>query len=95
MDCIYPCRFRVSAARPVTTKSTRRLPHWPQTKPLVASPGNRHLGAVAFRHRGGVGLGLVLAIAAPNDQPYPRRGGVAERHRRAVVRFIAAISGLR
>ena len=53
-------------------------------KPLVLV-GDAHLGAVAFRHFGRVGLDLVPAIAAPHDQADLGRGGVAERHRRAAV----------
>jgi hypothetical protein len=36
----------------------------------------RHLGGVALRHFGGVGLGLVAAIEAPDDQPHLGRSGV-------------------
>ena len=36
---------------------------------------------------GGIGLNPMTAIRAPNDQPDAGIGSVAERHRRAVLRF--------
>jgi hypothetical protein len=47
--------------------------------------GDAHLGTVALSHLGGVGLDLVPAIEAPDDQPHMGRRGVAERHRWAVI----------
>ena len=44
-------------------------------------------GAVPGSHLGGVGLDLMLAFLAPDDQPDLGRGGDAERHRRATIRF--------
>jgi hypothetical protein len=41
------------------------------------------LGTVARGHLDRIGLDLMMAIEAPNDQPDVRRRGVAERHRRA------------
>jgi len=40
-------------------------------------------GAVPLGHLGRIGLYLMPAILAPNDQPDAGRGSVAERHRRA------------
>jgi hypothetical protein len=47
--------------------------------------GNGHLGAVALGHLGGVGLDLMVAIEAPDDQPNVGRCGVAEHHRWAFI----------
>src|SRR5437879_2067599 len=47
---------------------------------------NRHFGAVAPRHLGGIGLDLMLAIA-PNDQPDAGVGRVPEPHRWAMINF--------
>jgi hypothetical protein len=47
--------------------------------------GDGHLRAVALGHLDRVGLDLVPAIGAPDDQPHISRSSVAERHRRAAV----------
>ena len=46
-----------------------------------------HFGAIASSHLGGVGLDLMPASFAPDDQPHAGRGGNAERHRRAAIGF--------
>jgi hypothetical protein len=46
--------------------------------------GHRRCRAVPLGHLGGVGLNLVAAILAPDDQP-DAGGGVAKRHRRAAI----------
>jgi hypothetical protein len=43
--------------------------------------GHRHFGTVPSSHLGGIGLDLMLAFSAPNDQPDAGGGSVAERHR--------------
>jgi hypothetical protein len=43
--------------------------------------------SVPLGHFGGVGLDLVAAILAPNDQPDAGRGGATQRHRRAGLGF--------
>jgi hypothetical protein len=43
----------------------------------------RPTGTVPSSHLGGIGLDLMLAALAPNDQPYMSGGSVAERHWRA------------
>jgi hypothetical protein len=40
---------------------------------------------VSAPERRGVGLGVMAAIEAPNEQPHARRGGVAKGHWRAAV----------
>jgi hypothetical protein len=72
------CRSRITRAAPPSTPYT--------------SPGSRHrrLGAVASSHLGGVGLDLMPAILAPNDQRDLGSGSIAERHRRAGVGFHSA-----
>jgi len=45
--------------------------------------GHRRFGAVLLGHLGGIGLDLMAAILAPNDQPDAGGGSIAERHRRA------------
>jgi hypothetical protein len=49
--------------------------------------GHRRFGAVSLGHFGRVGLNLVAAILAPNDQPDAGGGCIAERHRRAGLGF--------
>jgi hypothetical protein len=44
-------------------------------------------GAVPLGHFGRVGLDLMAAILAPNDQADAGGGSVAERHRRAGLGF--------
>jgi hypothetical protein len=44
-----------------------------------------HLRAIARGHLGGVGLDLMVAIEAADDQPNVGRCGVAERHRWAFI----------
>jgi hypothetical protein len=44
---------------------------------------HRRFGAVPLGHLGGIGLDLVAAILAPNDQPDAGSGGATQRHRRA------------
>jgi hypothetical protein len=39
-------------------------------------------GAVPGSHRGGIGLHLIAAHLAPNDQPDAGGGSIPERHRR-------------
>jgi hypothetical protein len=41
-----------------------------------------HLSLVALRHLGRIGLDVVRAIEAPDDETHLRCRGVAERHRR-------------
>jgi hypothetical protein len=55
-------------------------------EPLVPV-GDGQLGTVARCHRGGVGLDLVPAIAAPDDQPDAGSRGAAQCQRRAGVRL--------
>jgi hypothetical protein len=45
------------------------------------------LRAIAGGVLGGIRLDLVAAIPAPHDEPHAGRGGSAERHRRAGLRF--------
>jgi hypothetical protein len=49
--------------------------------------GHSRFGAVPLGHLGGIGLDLMLAFLAPNDQPDAGGGSVAERHRRAEFGF--------
>jgi hypothetical protein len=49
--------------------------------------GHSRFGAVPLGHLGRVGLDLMPAILAPNDQPDACGGSVAERHRRAGLGF--------
>jgi hypothetical protein len=52
----------------------------------------RYIGvrsAVPLGHLGGIGLNLMPAILAPDDQPDAGGGSVAERHRRAGLGFHA------
>jgi hypothetical protein len=55
----------------------------PAPAPRANKPGvpirGGHLRAIALGHRGRVGLDLVAAIEAPDDQPHMRRSGVAKR----------------
>jgi hypothetical protein len=51
--------------------------------PLLTPIGHSSFGAVSLGHFAGVGLNLMLAILAPNDQPDLGGGSIAERHRRA------------
>ena len=44
-------------------------------------------GAVPRSHLGGIGLNLMLAFLAPDDQPDAGGGSIAERHRRAYFGF--------
>jgi len=46
-------------------------------------------GAGTGSHLGGIGLNLMPAILAPDDQPDAGGGSVAERHRRAGLGFHA------
>jgi hypothetical protein len=55
--------------------------------------GHRRFGAVSLGHFGGIGLDLVPAILAPNDQPDACGGSVAER-RRAGLGFHLMAPGL-
>jgi hypothetical protein len=48
---------------------------------------HRRCRAVPLGHLGRVGLNLMPAILAPDDQPDAGGGSVAERHRRAVLGF--------
>jgi hypothetical protein len=64
--------------------------------------GHLRCRAVPLGHLGGVGLDLMPAIFAPNDQPDAGGGSIAERHRRAYFGFhgdrsasIAPITALR
>ena len=45
------------------------------------------LGAVVLGHLSRVGLGAIPAVEAPDQKAHFGGGGVAERHRRAAVRF--------
>jgi hypothetical protein len=49
----------------------------------LAPIGHGRFGAVLLGHLGRVGLDLVAAILAPNDQPDAGSGGATQRHRRA------------
>jgi hypothetical protein len=49
----------------------------------LAPIGHGRFGAVLLGHLGRVGLNLMAAILAPNDQPDACGGSVAERHWRA------------
>ena len=63
---------------PLTTISTCRLPQREQTgRELQSSRGCR---PVSLGRLGGIGLDLMLAFSAPNDQPDAGGGSVAERH---------------
>ena len=68
---------------------TRRQPHKAAHKPRGPI---RHggLGTVSLRLFGGIGLDLMLAVLAPNDQPDAGGGSVAERHWRAAKDMVAA-----
>lgn len=41
---------------------------------------DRGLGAVSLRLLGGIGLDLMVAFLAPDDEAHASLGGVAERH---------------
>lgn len=73
-------------AVPVTTMSTWRLPQQEQNS---RSPpfGNRGLSAVSLCLLGRIGLDLMAAISAPNDEANLGTGSVAERHRRTRLGF--------
>jgi hypothetical protein len=59
---------------------------WGADQPL--SPiGHSRFGAVPLGHLGRVGLDVMLAFLAPNDQPDAGGGSIAERHRRAGLSF--------
>jgi hypothetical protein len=45
--------------------------------------GHSRFGAVPLGHLGRIGLNLMAAILAPNDQPDAGAGGTTQRHRRA------------
>jgi hypothetical protein len=47
----------------------------------------RHFGAALGSHLGGIGLDLMLAFLAPDDQPNLGGGSVAERYRWAGLGF--------
>jgi len=47
--------------------------------------GNGGVGAVSSGLLGGIGLDLMLAVFAPDDEPNRGRGGVAEGHWRPAV----------
>jgi hypothetical protein len=68
----------------VTTISTRREPRASHISRTCQS-GTR-VGTVALGHFRGIWLDLMRAIQTPDDQPHMRRGGVAQRQRRAAVR---------
>ena len=55
-------RLNRQGLAPVTTKSTRRLPHWAAHQPLVPVRDGQ-IGAVALGHRGRVGLDLLPSVA--------------------------------
>lgn|SRR5271165_360558 len=59
----------------------------PGADQLSAPVENSDLGAVAACMITGVGLDLMPAISAPDDQPHAGRSGVAQRHRRAELRL--------
>jgi hypothetical protein len=65
---------------PLTSVSTRRLPHLPHTS--LAAQSGTVVSAPSLRHLCRIGLDLVSAILAPNDQADTGRS-VPERHRRA------------
>jgi hypothetical protein len=48
----------------------------------LAPIGHGRFGTVPLSHLGRVGLDLMLAFPAPNDQPDAGGGSIAERHRR-------------
>jgi hypothetical protein len=52
---------------------------------------DRYFLTVAFGHLGRVGLDLMAAFPAPDDQPDLRRRRVAEAHRRPAISFIAGV----
>jgi hypothetical protein len=61
---------------------------WHQSsKESLAPIENRGRGAVTSGHLGRIGLDLMPALLAPNDQPGAGSGSVAERHRWAGVGF--------
>jgi hypothetical protein len=51
------------------------------------APDHGRFGAVPSSHLGRVGLDLMPAILAPNDQPDLGGGSIAERHRRTGIGF--------
>jgi hypothetical protein len=55
---------------------------------------DRHLSAVPLGHLGGVGLDLMAAILAPNDQPDLGGGSVAERHQPSGIGFHLGLVGV-
>ena len=55
--------------------------------PRVVEMEHGRFGAIPSSHLGGIGLDLVAAISAPDDQPDLVRGGGAERHRWAGLGF--------
>jgi hypothetical protein len=58
--------------------------------PDMGSRSQRYyFGAGTGSHLGGIGLNLMPAILAPDDQPDAGGGSVAERHRRAGLGFHA------
>jgi hypothetical protein len=67
------------------TISTCRLPQREQASRL-APIEHGHVGAAPSSYLGGIGLDLMLAFLAPDDQPAACGGCVAERHRRPTVR---------
>jgi hypothetical protein len=78
---------------PVTTLSISRLAAFGADQPITPI-GHGRFGAVPSSHLGehrrcdllsGIGLNLMPASLAPNDQPDACGGSVAERHRRAAI----------
>jgi hypothetical protein len=64
----------------LTTISACRLPQRGADQPLALIEHGR-FGATPGGDLGGIGLDLMLAFLAPNDQPDAGGGSVAERHR--------------
>jgi hypothetical protein len=73
--------YRLSV--PVTTISISRLPHL-EHAPVRANRARARFGALPSSHLGGIGLDLMLAFLAPNDQPAAGGGSMAQRHGRAM-----------
>ena len=91
MQRIAELRFRIWVARGPIAARSRLLPYRrpgcrsPSTPAAGATPGPRSRRRTAALFRG-IGLDLMLAFLAPEDEANAGRCSVAERHRRAGVR---------
>ena len=88
------CDFGVGVMSGASARPIRRLPGDDKIDPPAAASAtdqpvmpirDGHLGTVALRHLGRIGLELVTAIETPHDEPRAGGSGVAERHRRPAI----------